>query len=224
MVGDRDRRGCRRSASLRPAGCSVGQPTGSSRISCRWAGSGLLYGGLVGFGAYLFVQLAISNVALIWKILIAVTLGIPWVLISQLFAEMIFVGLVSYEAQFRCRPRMARPWRRLDRGDRRDLGAHDFHRHGGGSILIDPKYRPRYWRIVDIARPAAWPVSSPRWIGKSSQTSAKPDGKDQGFKGDRAKNRAGDCRSDFRRCTGGRHIGCARSIAARQFADRGSCQ
>ena len=34
----------------------------------------------------------------IWIILVPVILGVPWVLAAQLLAEMIFVGLVSYEA------------------------------------------------------------------------------------------------------------------------------
>src|SRR5262249_54822322 len=68
----------------------------------RWAASGLVYGGLLGFGAHLFTLLSpyVSTTAgpqLVWIIIIGVVLGVPWVLTSQLFAEMIFVGLVSNE-------------------------------------------------------------------------------------------------------------------------------
>ena len=65
-----------------------------------WAVSGLVYGALVGLGAYLFSLLAPYPVApeKIKILLLSIILGVPWVLMSQLAAENIFVGLVSYEA------------------------------------------------------------------------------------------------------------------------------
>lgn len=63
-----------------------------------WAASGLVYGGLVGFGAHLFTLMhPYTGVKSIWLILLPVIFGVPWVLISQLLAEMVFVGLTSYE-------------------------------------------------------------------------------------------------------------------------------
>ena len=67
---------------------------------CRWTLSGLVYGGLVGLGAHLFTFLMPYSDAAktdLWTILVPVIFGLPWVLLSQLFADMIFVGLVSYE-------------------------------------------------------------------------------------------------------------------------------
>ena len=77
-----------------------------------WAASGIVYGALVGFGAYLFALTApyiadphntVSNSISCmpspdaWRLLLPLILGVPWVLMSQLTAEIIFVGLVSYE-------------------------------------------------------------------------------------------------------------------------------
>jgi hypothetical protein len=65
-----------------------------------WTASGLVYGALLGLGGHLFTLLSpyeTSDPHSIWLIIIPVVLGIPWVLVSQLVAEMIFVGLVSYE-------------------------------------------------------------------------------------------------------------------------------
>jgi hypothetical protein len=68
----------------------------------RWAASGLVYGALLGLGAHLFTLLspyvhATTSHHSAWVIIIPVVLGVPWVLVSQLSAEMIFVGLVSYQ-------------------------------------------------------------------------------------------------------------------------------
>ncbi|MDF1791221.1 MAG: hypothetical protein P1U88_04880 [Thalassobaculaceae bacterium] len=65
-----------------------------------WALSGLVYGGLVGLGAVLFTQLGPhlgEDQDWNWIILVPIIFGVPWVLAAQLFAEMIFVGLISYE-------------------------------------------------------------------------------------------------------------------------------
>ncbi len=63
-----------------------------------WALSGLIYGALVGLGAYLFNWLGpystTSDKLLV--LLIAMTFGVPWMLASQLVAEIVFVGLSSY--------------------------------------------------------------------------------------------------------------------------------
>jgi hypothetical protein len=62
-----------------------------------WVASGLVYGALIGLGAYLFALLQPYAVRTDFKLSLPIIFGIPWVLISQLIAEMIFVGLVSYE-------------------------------------------------------------------------------------------------------------------------------
>jgi hypothetical protein len=60
-----------------------------------WGLSGIVYGALVGFGAYLFSTfLAPYPLA---RLLVAIIFGVPWVLMSQLTADDIFGGFVSYE-------------------------------------------------------------------------------------------------------------------------------
>jgi hypothetical protein len=56
----------------------------------------------LGLGVILFMQLGPyastdDNIAL--RLLLPMTFGVPWVLVSQLAAEMVFVGLVSYESE-----------------------------------------------------------------------------------------------------------------------------
>jgi hypothetical protein len=73
----------------------------SSRPSLKdfalWVASGLVYGALIGLGAYLFALLQPYAERTDFKLSLPIIFGIPWVLMSQLIAEMIFVGLVSYE-------------------------------------------------------------------------------------------------------------------------------
>jgi len=64
-----------------------------------WTASGLVYGALLGLGAFLFWLLkpypaTVDNVPCL---LVSVILGVPWVLMSQLVGETVFVGLVSDE-------------------------------------------------------------------------------------------------------------------------------
>src|SRR5258708_5105090 len=64
-----------------------------------WTASGLVYGALVGLGAYLFWLLVpypptLQNVG---YLLVSVILGGPWALIAQLVGEIVFVGLASDE-------------------------------------------------------------------------------------------------------------------------------
>jgi hypothetical protein len=83
------------------AGWLVGWPSHRRfRDFFAWAASGLIYGGFVGLGAHLFTWMMPYSAICppsIWTILVPVIFGVPWVLLAQLFAEMIFVGLVSYE-------------------------------------------------------------------------------------------------------------------------------
>jgi Patatin-like phospholipase len=65
-----------------------------------WAASGSIYGGLLGLGAHLFSLLSPysgNDHQSIWVILDAVIFGVPWILVAQLLAETVFVGLTSYE-------------------------------------------------------------------------------------------------------------------------------
>ncbi len=67
-----------------------------------WAASGLVYGALIGLGVYLFSLLGpypsqTTTSTGYLPLLLAVIFGVPWVLMAQLLAEVIFVGLASYE-------------------------------------------------------------------------------------------------------------------------------
>jgi hypothetical protein len=62
-----------------------------------WVASGLVYGALIGLGAYLFALRQPYEVRTDFTLSLPIIFGIPWVLMSQLIAEMIFVGLASYE-------------------------------------------------------------------------------------------------------------------------------
>jgi hypothetical protein len=76
----------------------------------RWALSGLVYGALVGYGAYLFTLLSpypecslkpasgCQTPVPLHPLLIGLIFGVPWVVTAQLTADNIFGGLVSYEA------------------------------------------------------------------------------------------------------------------------------
>lgn len=83
------------------AGWLAGWPSHARlRDFLAWTASGVIYGGLVGLGAQLFtLMMPYSDLhpPSIWTILVPVIFGVPWVLLAQLFAEMIFIGLVSYE-------------------------------------------------------------------------------------------------------------------------------
>jgi hypothetical protein len=67
-----------------------------------WAVSGLVYGVLVGVGAYLYDWFGPyknwpAPEQNEWYLLIPIIFGVPWVLMSQLTADNIFVGLANYE-------------------------------------------------------------------------------------------------------------------------------
>ena len=62
-----------------------------------WVASGLICGALIGLGAYLFALMQPYAERTDFKLSLPIIFGILWVLMSQLIAEMIFVGLVSYE-------------------------------------------------------------------------------------------------------------------------------
>jgi hypothetical protein len=62
-----------------------------------WAASGLIYGTVIGLGAYLFWWLGPYEATLdnIRCLLLSVILGVPWVIMAQLAAGIVFVGLTS---------------------------------------------------------------------------------------------------------------------------------
>ncbi len=127
-------------ALLFAAGWIAGWPTRRSLPDfVFWTVSGLIYGALVGVGVYLFTlrQPYLFPPYLtedVWRshdltLSLPIVLGIPWVLASQLAAEMVFVGLVSYEAELRHRSGMVRPLRGF-RGRNCDrLGRHGVSVH-----------------------------------------------------------------------------------------------
>jgi hypothetical protein len=64
-----------------------------------WTASGLLYGALLGTSAYVYNLAPMDRNLLFNDLLLPVMFGVPWVLVSQMLAEMIFVGLSSYQRQ-----------------------------------------------------------------------------------------------------------------------------
>jgi hypothetical protein len=70
-----------------------------------WTISGLVFGALVGVGVHLFLSVEDVEVEKLFfglsapseRVLIAIIFGVSWVLIAQLIAEVIFVGLTSYQ-------------------------------------------------------------------------------------------------------------------------------
>ena len=97
---------------------------GSTKDFVLWTASGLVYGALIGLGAYLFAFLRPYAAPSDFKLSLPIVFGIPWVLMSQMIAEMIFVGLVSYEDELGQRPGMARARRWLDKRRCDRLGGH----------------------------------------------------------------------------------------------------
>ena len=165
-------------AAIYAVGWLFGWPlTRKCKDFASWAASGLIYGGLLGYGAHLFtLQSPYTGVGSIWTLLTPVILGVPWVLISQLFAEMVFVGLVSYELN--------------SDADREWLGRcagwvaasaviwalTTFLAFGGGYYLIEVAYGKLIAPYIASAGGVAGIVAA--LIGKSSLTSAKPNTKD----------------------------------------------
>jgi hypothetical protein len=153
----------------------------------RWTASGLVYGGLLGLGARLFTLLspymteismaATAGLSQIWIIIIPIVLGIPWVLLSQLCAEIVFVGLVSYEID--------------SDADREWLGraagwvaaaaiiwaATIFITFAGGYFVIHVES----WLKPYIASAGGIAGIIGAIVGKSAYTPAKPDEENQGF-------------------------------------------
>jgi hypothetical protein len=85
------------------AGWKLGRPALRNwRDFISWAGSGLVYGALVGLGAYLFTLLepypcGSGTSTRHLCLLLPIIFGVPWVLTAQMAAEIVFVGLTTYE-------------------------------------------------------------------------------------------------------------------------------
>jgi hypothetical protein len=62
-----------------------------------WSLSGLIYGALLGTAAYVYHLAPFDGLHPLRKLLLPVMFGVPWLLASQMLAEMIFVGLSSYQ-------------------------------------------------------------------------------------------------------------------------------
>jgi hypothetical protein len=154
------------------AGWIAGWPSrGAPKDFGFWTLSGLVYGGLAGLGAHLFTLMSpYTGGQSIWLILLPVIFGVPWVLVSQLFAEMIFVGLASYEHH----SDSDREWLGRSAGWIAATailwGLTTFIVFAGGQFLItaDTVLRPYIASAGGIAGIVA------ALIGKSTQTAAKP--------------------------------------------------
>jgi hypothetical protein len=62
-----------------------------------WTASGLVYGALLGTGIYVYDKAPHIDFLLFNDLLLPLLFGVPWVLLSQMVAEMVFVGLSSYQ-------------------------------------------------------------------------------------------------------------------------------
>ena len=156
-----------------------------------WAASGLVYGAVVGFGVYLYSLLApyadgCEPTLYVLHLLISMILGVPWVLMAQLFAEIVFVGFTSKEKE--------------SDADREWLGRAAgwlaaaavawalvaFLVFAGGYFVQDPDYRYRASKLTHQAIVALGGVTgivsgiATALLGSSSKTSAKSKGGDRG--------------------------------------------
>ncbi len=70
-----------------------------------WTLSGVVFGALVGVGVHLFLNIDDVTVERLFfglsapseRVLLVIIFGVPWLLVAQLVAEVIFVGLTSYQ-------------------------------------------------------------------------------------------------------------------------------
>jgi hypothetical protein len=62
-----------------------------------WTVSGLIYGALLGTGVFVYNQAPTDGFWMFGDLLLPVLFGVPWILLSQMTAEMVFVGLSSYQ-------------------------------------------------------------------------------------------------------------------------------
>jgi hypothetical protein len=156
-----------------------------------WAASGLVYGAVVGFGVYLYSLSApyadnCQPTVHVLHLLIPMILGVPWVLMAQLLAEIIFVGFTSKEKQ--------------SDPDREWLGRAAgwlaaaavawalvaFLVFAGGYFVQDPDSRYRVSKLTHQVIVALGGITGiisglvTALLGSSSKTPAKSKGRDQG--------------------------------------------
>jgi hypothetical protein len=69
-----------------------------------WTTSGLVYGALVGLGFYFYLLIPTGEptplIAILNSPATYLIVGVPWILLSQWAADMVFVGLTSYQEDF----------------------------------------------------------------------------------------------------------------------------
>jgi hypothetical protein len=73
------------------------------RDAAAWIVAGVVYGELIGIGfyGYLHLQIPLREMTMDWLVhspIFYFIVGVPWILLSQLVAEMIFAGLISYDS------------------------------------------------------------------------------------------------------------------------------
>ncbi|MDO9414141.1 MAG: patatin-like phospholipase family protein [Pseudolabrys sp.] len=141
----------------------------------RWSASGSVYGGLVGLGAYLFtLMMPYADICprSIWNLLIPIVFGVPWVLFSQLAADMIFVGLVSYEAN----SDSDREWLGRAAGWQAATAViwilATFITFAGGYFLLDDVYGKHIAPYLVSAGGISGALTA--WLGKKGSGDAKP--------------------------------------------------
>jgi hypothetical protein len=64
-----------------------------------WTISGAVYGALVGVAFHFYVEVPPEGIGPFAAVVLHLVFGMPWLLMSQLLAEMIFTGLTSYQTQ-----------------------------------------------------------------------------------------------------------------------------
>ena len=156
-----------------------------------WAASGLVYGAVVGFGVYLYSLSApyaddCKPTSHVLHLLIPMILGVPWVLMAQLFAEIVFVGFTSKEKE--------------SDPDREWLGRAAgwlaaaavawalvaFLVFAGGYFVQDPEFQLHVSKLTHHAIVALGGVTgvvsgiTTAFLGSSSKTPAKSKSGDQG--------------------------------------------
>src|SRR5262249_47599490 len=72
-----------------------------------WSASGLFYGALVGVGFFFFLREAGATAdepVVLGKVVdspvVYLIFGVPWILLAQWVADLVFIGLTSYRRQF----------------------------------------------------------------------------------------------------------------------------
>jgi hypothetical protein len=62
-----------------------------------WTIAGAIYGALVALAVFWYIQIPEDGIWIFSSVVLHLVFGIPWIILSQLMAEIIFVGLASYQ-------------------------------------------------------------------------------------------------------------------------------